>query len=82
MKHYDLLKDKRRHVMRYKKDIPPKEIIDNALEKALRTTSSKNNMFAYRINVYGPEQQEWKDKIWSLSNKNQIHIIVNFCLSI
>ena len=45
MKHYDLLKDKRRHVISYKKDVPPKQIIDNALEKALRTTSSKNNMF-------------------------------------
>ena len=74
MKHYDLLKDKRRHVISYKKDIPPKEIIDNALEKALRTTSSKNNMFAYRINVYGPEQQEWKEKIWTLSNRNHIKV--------
>ena len=66
MKHYDLLKDKRRHVISYKKDVPPKQIIDNALEKALRTTSSKNNMFAYRINVYGPEQQEWKDLVEEL----------------
>lgn len=74
MKHYDLLKDKRRHVISYKKDVPPKEIIDNALEKALRTTSSKNNMFAYRINVYGPEQQEWKEKIWTLSNRNHIEV--------
>nr|ADD96050.1 hypothetical protein [uncultured organism MedDCM-OCT-S04-C375] len=38
------------------------------------TTSSKNNMFAYRINVYGPEQQEWKEKIWTLSNRNHIEV--------
>ena len=31
-------------------------------------------MFAYRINVYGPEQQEWKEKIWTLSNRNHIKV--------
>ena len=72
MTHYSLLKKKRRHVISYKKDVPAKEIIDRALEKALITTSSKNNMFAYRIHVYGPEQQKWKEKIWTLSNKNDL----------
>ena len=31
-------------------------------------------MFAYRINVYGAEQQEWKEKIWTLSNRNHIKV--------
>mgnify|MGYP001160762019 FL=1 len=69
-KHFDLL-CKRRHVITYKKTVPPKEIIERALKKAWRVTTSKQNMFAYRVQVYGPQHQKWKDKIWSLSNKNQ-----------
>ena len=28
MKHFDLLEQKRKHVKTYKKDIPPKEIVE------------------------------------------------------
>ena len=47
-KHFDLL-CKRRHVITYKKTVPPKEIIERALKKAWRVTTSKQNMFAYRV---------------------------------
>tara|TARA_B100000902_G_scaffold209532_1_gene199411 strand:+ start:115 stop:942 length:828 start_codon:yes stop_codon:yes gene_type:complete len=69
-KHFDLL-CKRKHVITYKRKAPPKWIIERALKKAWRVQTSKQNMFAYKVIVYGPEHQKWKDKIWGLSNKNQ-----------
>ena len=63
---YKLL-SKRNHIHRYKEDkIPPKELIDDLLYKAWKTTPSKNNFMPYNVNVLGPDKQEEKKKIHPL----------------
>ena len=66
MKHFDLLEQKRKHVKTYKKDIPPKEIIERVLYKAWKTSPSKNNAMAYEALVWGPDKQKEKDAIHGL----------------
>jgi len=63
---FDLLEQKRKHVKTYKKDIPPKEIIERALYKAWKTSPSKNNAMAYQALVWGPDKEIYKDAIHSL----------------
>ena len=60
MSHFDLL-EKRHHVRKYSDKIPPKEMIENALYKAWKTTPSKNNAMPYKVFVYGPEHKEKKN---------------------
>ena len=68
---FELLEKRRRHVREYKTNvIPDKKLIDEALWKAWKTTPSKQNMQAYRCDVYGPDKVEEKKKIWKLVNKN------------
>ena len=52
MKHFDLL-ESRHHVKEYSDKIPAKELIENALWKAWKTTPSKNNAMPYKVFVYG-----------------------------
>ena len=73
MNTFDLLETKRHHVKTYKDQIPPKELIKDALWKAWKTTPSKNNFMAYQIDIYGPNMQEEKDKLWELAVKNHIN---------
>jgi len=70
MNHFELLESKRKHVKTYSDKIPPKELIDNALWKAWKTTPSKNNAMAYEVLVWGPEQKLKKEAIHSLCVKN------------
>ena len=69
MKYFDLL-EKRHHVRRYKDEVPPKELIDEALWKAWKTTPSKNNSMPYKIFVYGPEHKEKKKLIHDMIHGN------------
>ena len=66
MKHFDLLEQKRKHVKTYKKDIPPKEIVERALYKAWKTSPSKNNAMAYEVVVWGPDKVKEKELIHGL----------------
>ena len=69
MSHFDLL-EKRHHVRKYSDKIPPKEMIENALYKAWKTTPSKNNAMPYKVFVYGPEHKEKKKAIHAMIHGN------------
>ena len=72
---YKLL-SKRNHIHRYKEDkIPPKELIDDLLYKAWKTTPSKNNFMPYHVNVLGPEHVDEKASITKkcMANKKEIN---------
>ena len=69
MNTFDLL-HKRHHVRRYSDKIPPKEMIENALYKAWKTTPSKNNAMPYKVFVYGPEHKEKKKAIHAMIHGN------------
>ena len=69
MSHFDLL-EKRHHVRKYSDKIPPKEMIENALYKAWKTTQSKNNAMPYKVFVYGPEHKEKKKAIHAMIHGN------------
>ena len=47
-----------------------KELIEQALYKAWKTTPGKNNAMAYQALVWGPDKQEEKNKIYSLCTKS------------
>jgi len=70
MKHFDLLETKRKHVKTYKTDIPPRNIVEDALWKAWKTSPSKNNAMAYQALVWGPEKEIEKKAIHSLCVKS------------
>ena len=71
---FDTLETKRHHVKKYMPDkIPPKELMQDALWRAWKTTPSKNNFMAYEIDVYGPHMQEEKDKLWKFAVQNHIN---------
>lgn len=72
MNHFELLETKRKHVKTYSDKIPPKELIENALWKAWKTSPSKNNAMAYEVLVWGPEKKLKKEAIYSLCVKNHI----------
>lgn len=72
MNHFELLETKRKHVKTYSDKIPPKELIENALWKAWKTSPSKNNAMAYEVLVWGPEKKLKKEAIHSLCVKNHI----------
>ena len=72
MELFDLIEKKRRHVRSYKPDIPPKEIVDECLWKAWKTSPSKNNFMAYSVDVYGPDKVKEKEVIWNFALQNHI----------
>ena len=69
---FDLIEEKRRHVREYMTKVPPREIVEDCLWKAWKTSPSKNNFMAYRVDVYGPDKHEEKEIIWNLVLKNHI----------
>jgi len=69
MKHFDLLEN-RHHVREYSLIIPKKELIENSLWKAWKTTPSKNNAMPYKVFVYGPKHKEEKIKVWEMVFSN------------
>lgn len=75
---FELLEKRRRHVVSYKDNVhPDKKLIDEALYKAWKSTPSKNNMMAYRCDVYGPDKVEEKKKMWKLCNRNHRETDIN-----
>ena len=69
MKHFDLL-ESRHHVKEYSDVIPAKELIEDALWKAWKTTPSKNNAMPYKVFVYGPKHKSEKHKVWEMVFSN------------
>ncbi len=70
LKHFDLLETKRKHVRKYSDKIPEKQLIENALWKAWKTTPGKNNAMAYEVLVWGPDMHVHKEAIHSLCVKS------------
>jgi len=74
---FDIL-DKRQHVQEFDlQNIPKKSLIEECLRKAWKVTPSKQNFMPYTINVFGPDNEEDKLKIWSLAKFNQKDINEN-----
>ena len=67
--HFDLLEN-RHHVKEYDVDIPPKELIDEALYKAWKTTPSKNNAMPYKVFVLGPNEWQKKSLVHQMVHSN------------
>ena len=55
----DLMK-RRRNVRFFTEQAPDKNLIDTILRQAHELTPHKNNIFRYRVNVFGPEFAEDK----------------------
>ena len=58
----DLMKQ-RRNVRFFTEQAPDKNLIDTILRQAHELTPHKNNIFRYRVDVYGPEFTEDKKKL-------------------
>ena len=71
MKHFELLED-RHHVVHYKEEVPPKEVVDKALWEAWKTSPSKNNAMPWKVFVMGPEHKEEKIKVWHMVRGNHV----------
>jgi len=69
---FTLLETRRKHVMKYRKQIPPLDVINDALWKAWKTSPSKNNFNPYEVFVLGPEKQKDKDAVYSMVRKDHI----------
>ena len=71
MSTFDLL-ESRHHVYKYNDKIPPKDLIEESLWQAWKTSPSKNNAMPWKVFVLGPEQKEKKVKVWEMVAKNHI----------
>ena len=69
----DLMK-RRRNVRFFTEQIPDKNLIDTILRQAHELTPHKNNIFRYRINVFGPEFAEDKKKLALLTCTREKHM--------
>ena len=65
---FDLLENKRAHVLKYSDRMPDRKIIEEALYKAWKTTPSKNNAMPYQVHVW--HKQEHKEAMHKLSVRN------------
>ena len=65
---FDLLENKRAHVLKYSDRMPDRKIIEEALYKAWKTTPSKNNAMPYQVHVW--YKQEHKEAMHKLSVRN------------
>jgi len=70
MNYFETLEKKRNHVMFYSDKKVDRELVEQALYKAWKTTPSKNNAMAYQALVWGPDKKEEKNKIYSLCTKS------------
>ena len=68
---FKLLED-RHHVVHYKEEVPPKEVVDKALWEAWKTSPSKNNAMPWKVFVMGPEHKEEKIKVWHMVRGNHV----------
>ena len=69
MNYFDVLENERKHVFKYTDRIPDKEIIEDCLYKAWKTTPSKNQAMPYKVYVWGPDHKEEKAKIHKLVHR-------------
>ena len=69
----DLLQllDSRKHVHRFKEDVPPRDDIEEILSKAWRVTPSKNNFMPYEITILGPDAKQEKLALLNLCKANK-----------
>jgi hypothetical protein len=66
------LLDSRRHVWDFDTNkIPLESVVKKCLHKAWKVTPSKNNFMPYHVNVIGPKDKVYKDKIHALSRLNK-----------
>jgi len=70
MNYFELIETKRKHVVKYKDKIPPKQLIESSLWKAWKTTPSKHNAMPYQVFVWGPEKILEKEAIHRLCVKS------------
>ena len=63
MSHLVDIMSKRYNVRHFSDQVPDKKIIDDILKKAHALTPHKNNLYYYRINVWGPEHSEEKRQV-------------------
>lgn len=72
----DLLEhlDSRRHVLKFKDELPPRNDIEEVLWKAWKVTPSKQNFMPYQITILGPEAKEEKIALWNLARANKKHV--------
>ena len=56
--------EKRHHVLKYKSETVPDELLKNLLYKAWKITPSKQNCMPYRVSVLGPDKQKEKNIIY------------------
>jgi len=68
---FKLLED-RHHVIHYKEEVPPKEVVDKALWEAWKTSPSINNAMPWKVFVMGPEHKEEKIKVWRIIRGNHV----------
>jgi len=56
--------EKRHHVLKYKSEPVPDELLKNILYKAWKITPSKQNCMPYNVSVLGPDKQKEKNIIY------------------
>jgi len=56
--------EKRHHVLKYKSETIPDELLKNLLYKAWKITPSKQNCMPYSVSVIGPDKQKEKNIIY------------------
>lgn len=56
--------EKRHHVLKYKSETIPDELLKNLLYKAWKITPSKQNCMPYSVSVLGPDKQKEKNIIY------------------
>jgi len=65
--------EKRHHVLKYKSETVPDELLKNLLYKAWKITPSKQNCMPYSVSVLGPDKQKEKNIIYDkVVNNNKI----------
>ena len=56
--------ERRHHVLKYKSETVPDELLKNLLYKAWKITPSKQNCMPYSVSVLGPDKQKEKNIIY------------------
>ena len=75
----DLLQllDSRKHVYRFKEEVPPQSDIEEILFKAWKVTPSKQNFMPYEITILGPNAKQEKLALLNLARGNKKSINQN-----
>ena len=75
----DLLQllDSRKHVYRFKEEVPPQSDIEEILFKAWKVTPSKQNFMPYEITILGPNAKQEKLACYNLARMNKKNVNEN-----